>query len=227
MTVSRAARALLMTGSLAVVLGTSACSFSGIPVIPKDHCKTIKADSSEADIRADGQAGPLTPSGPIRMPVEPGTTQFTSGFGERWGAQHQGVDLAGPVGTKILAALDGIVVKSGTASGFGHWIVIDSNVDGKPVSTVYGHMFADGLHVREGQQVRSGDHIADIGNDGGSTAGLCVQIAELGLRINRGAALESAAFPVLEVQMRTGAPAVVSDVGDVITGAHLLAFTHM
>lgn len=168
MTVSRA-RALLMTGSLTVVLGTSACSLSGIPVIPKDHCKTVPADSSEADIRSDGQAGPLTPSGPIRMPVEPGTTQFTSGFGERWGAQHQGVDLAGPVGTKILAALDGIVVKSGTASGFGHWIVIDSNVDGKPVSTVYGHMFADGLHVREGQQVRAGDHIADIGNDGGST----------------------------------------------------------
>nr|CAR47820.1 putative secreted transglycosylase [Rhodococcus sp. PY11] len=113
-------------------------------------------------------------SGPIQLPVQPGTTTHTSGFGPRWGTHHHGDDLAGPVGTPILAALDGVVVAAGATGegpgvGFENWVIIDSNVDGSPVSTVYGHMFADGIHVTAGQQVTAGDHIADMGNAGSST----------------------------------------------------------
>ncbi len=91
-------------------------------------------------------------SGPIQLPVHPGTTTHTSGFGPRWGTHHHGDDLAGPPGTPILAALDGVVVAAGSTGegpgvGFENWVIIDSNVDGSPVSTVYGHMFADGIHV--------------------------------------------------------------------------------
>lgn len=114
-------------------------------------------------------ASPLTPSGPIGKPTRDGTTMMTSPFGQRWGTMHQGVDFAGPIGTPIYAALDGTVVKAGPAQGFGMWIVLDSIVDGKPVSTVYGHMYPNGVLVKEGQQVKVGDHIADIGNAGGST----------------------------------------------------------
>ncbi|MGW4336766.1 peptidoglycan DD-metalloendopeptidase family protein [Rhodococcus koreensis] len=172
MNIGGAQRALLLTGTISIVITTSACSL-GAPVIPRDPCRTVTSDStSGTGSIAEDLA--LTVSGPIRLPVEPGTTTYTSGFGERWGAQHQGVDLAGPVGTKILAALDGIVVKAGDSGegpgvGFENWVVIDSNVDGKPVSTVYGHMFANGIHIKPGQQVKAGDHIADIGNAGGST----------------------------------------------------------
>ena len=158
-------RQLLLVGAAAIVLGAAACSPT--PVIPRDPCRTIPDNSPESGPVTEDPA--LDISGPIRLPVEPGTTAFTSHFGERWGTQHQGVDLAGPVGTKILAALDGRVVASGPASGFGNWIVIDSNVEGKPVSTVYGHMFAGGLRVQAGQMVKAGDHIADIGNAGQST----------------------------------------------------------
>lgn len=160
-------RIVLLLGAASLAIATaSACS---LPVVaPRDQCRAVSSDSASAAGAAD-PVSPLPASGPIRLPVEPGSTSYTSGFGERWGSQHQGVDLAGPVGTPILAALDGTVVESGTASGFGHWIVIDSNVGGKPVSTVYGHMFENGLHVKAGQQVRAGDHIADIGNDGEST----------------------------------------------------------
>lgn len=167
-----ARRALLLSGAAAIVIGTSACSL-GAPVIPHDPCRNVPGSDGKGStsIADDLQ---LVASGPIRMPVEAGTTTFTSGFGERGGAQHQGADLAGPVGTKILAALDGRVVKAGDSGegpgvGFENWVVIDSNVDGKPVSTVYGHMFANGIHVKPGQQVKAGDHIADIGNAGGST----------------------------------------------------------
>ncbi|MDH6284521.1 peptidoglycan DD-metalloendopeptidase family protein [Prescottella agglutinans] len=169
-----ARRALLLAGAAAILLGTSACSL-GAPVIPHDPCRTAPSDDKSGGSK-DSIATQLDlkPSGPIRLPVEPGTTTFTSPFGERWGAQHQGDDLAGPVGTKILAALDGNVVKAGPSGegpgvGFENWVVIDSIVGGKPVSTVYGHMFADRIYVKPGQQVKAGDHLADIGNAGGST----------------------------------------------------------
>lgn len=162
-----ARRALLLSGAAAIVIGTSACSL-GAPVIPHDPCRNVPgSDGTGSNSIADDLK--LTASGPIRLPAEPGTTTFTSPFGARWGTQHQGVDLAGPVGTKILAALDGRVVESGPATGFGNWIVIDSNVDGTPVSTVYGHMFDNGLRVKTGDIVKAGDHIADIGNNGQST----------------------------------------------------------
>lgn len=79
---------------------------------------------------------------------------------------HQGVDFAGPIGTPIYAALDGVVVDAGPAAGFGNWIVIDSRVAGQPVSTVYGHMRAQSILVHPGQQVTAGQHIADIGDAG-------------------------------------------------------------
>ena len=99
-------------------------------------------------------------------PMREGTYTLSSGYGPRWGAFHRGVDFAAPIGTPIYAAMDGVVVDAGPASGFGLWIVIDSN-DGGPVSTVYGHMYV--LAVAKGDKVRAGQRIADVGNNGYST----------------------------------------------------------
>ena len=154
----------------------SACTGGAIIDLPKP-CRPAHSDSggTRADSTPDDSpAAALIPSGPIQHPTAPGTTTFTSGFGPRWGAMHNGVDFAGPVGTPIYAALDGLVVAAGssgegTGLGFENWVIIDSVVDGRPVSTVYGHMYANGIHVKPGQSVKAGDHIADIGNAGGST----------------------------------------------------------
>ncbi|MGW3483877.1 peptidoglycan DD-metalloendopeptidase family protein [Rhodococcus indonesiensis] len=167
MKTGRAARALLLTGAATVLFASTSCSLSSVPVLPKDPCR---ADTAQPGLFGDPDGvGTLAPSGPIRLPTAVGTTQLTSGFGPRWGTDHRGIDLAGPIGTPIYAALDGIVVDVGPASGFGTWIVIDSLVGDQPVSTVYGHMYPYGLRVREGQHVTAGQHIADIGNDGQST----------------------------------------------------------
>ena len=163
MTLRQRGAALLLAAVASTVVSTTACAPQ--PVIPHDRCKTTST-ASDPGAPAGGQ---LRASGPITAPTRAGTTAFTSGFGPRWGTEHQGVDFAGPIGTPIYAALDGLVVRSGTATGFGHWIVIDSLVGDTPVSTVYGHMFTDGLIAREGQQVRAGDHIANVGDDGQST----------------------------------------------------------
>ncbi|MGG7104571.1 peptidoglycan DD-metalloendopeptidase family protein [Rhodococcus sp. 24CO] len=109
----------------------------------------------------------IAPPGSFIKPVDPSLVEFTSPFGERWGEQHKGIDLAGPIGTPIYAATDGTVADAGEASGFGQWVVLDHVIDGQLTSTVYGHI--DTYVVEAGQQVRAGQQIATIGNRGQST----------------------------------------------------------
>lgn len=89
---------------------------------------------------------------------------YTSGFGARWGVQHLGIDVAGPIGTPIYSVADGVVIEAGPASGFGMWVRVLHD-DG--TVTVYGHV--DTTTVSEGQRVLAGDQIATMGNRGFST----------------------------------------------------------
>ncbi|MEU2174292.1 M23 family metallopeptidase [Nocardia sp. NPDC019219] len=93
---------------------------------------------------------------------------FTSGFGMRWGVQHLGIDIAGPIGTPIYAVADGTVIEAGPASGFGMWVRLLHD-DG--TVTIYGHI--DTATVSQGQRVLAGDQIATIGNRGFSTGPHC------------------------------------------------------
>ncbi|MGB6244601.1 transglycosylase family protein [Gordonia sp. (in: high G+C Gram-positive bacteria)] len=91
---------------------------------------------------------------------------ITSGFGPRGGAMHQGLDLAGTAGKPMFAAYDGVVDRAGSATGFGQWIVLRHNINGKRVDTVYGHMFEKDLLVKVGQKVTAGQEIAKVGYNG-------------------------------------------------------------
>ncbi|MET9631776.1 M23 family metallopeptidase [Lentzea sp. NPDC006480] len=96
--------------------------------------------------------------------VRPAAGDFTSGYGGRWGTMHLGIDIAGPIGTPILAAADGVILEAGPASGFGLWVRVQHE-DG--TITVYGHV--NDFIVREGQPVKAGQMIAHMGNRGFST----------------------------------------------------------
>ncbi len=96
--------------------------------------------------------------------VMPTRGMFTSGFGYRWGALHAGIDLAGPIGTPVYAASDGVVVDAGPTAGYGAWVKI-RHADG--TVTLYGHV--NTWDVQIGQRVFAGDQIATIGNRGNST----------------------------------------------------------
>ncbi|RBY95838.1 M23 family peptidase [Blastococcus sp. TF02-8] len=90
--------------------------------------------------------------------------RFTSGFGGRWGTFHYGIDLAAPMRTPEYAAVDGVVLRAGAASGFGLAVyILHDNGD----VTVYGHM--DKILVEPGQYVRAGETIALLGQRGQST----------------------------------------------------------
>ncbi|MBD2093933.1 M23 family metallopeptidase [Trichocoleus sp. FACHB-591] len=93
----------------------------------------------------------------------------TSGFGPRWGRMHNGIDIAGPVGAPIQAAADGIVISAGwNQGGYGNLVKIQ-HLNGSV--TFYAHN--QRLLVQQGQQVRQGQIIAELGSTGNSTGPHC------------------------------------------------------
>ena len=80
---------------------------------------------------------------------------------------HNGIDIAVPIGTPIKAVADGKVVEARTASGYGKMVVIEHNVNGKVVTSEYGHISK--WTVNKGQIISKGQTIALSGNLGTSS----------------------------------------------------------
>lgn len=100
---------------------------------------------------------------PLAMPVK-SAFRFTSGYGQRWGRAHQGIDMAGPVGTPIFATGDGVVTYAGWQRGYGNLIKIQHELG---TETRYGHLSK--IRVKVGQKVSRNSLIGDMGNTGRST----------------------------------------------------------
>lgn len=100
-------------------------------------------------------------AGMFNWPVE-GTV--TSGFGPRNGSFHEGVDIAAPAGTPVVAAADGQVIFSDELRGYGKVVIIRHNAH---YVTVYAHNRVN--WVKEGQFVRRGQRIAEVGQTGRTT----------------------------------------------------------
>jgi murein DD-endopeptidase MepM/ murein hydrolase activator NlpD len=78
---------------------------------------------------------------------------------------HPGLDISSPLGTKVEAPADGVVVSCGDKGGYGNAIVIDHKYG---IVTRYAHL--SGFNVKPGQRVKRGDVIGFVGNSGKSTA---------------------------------------------------------
>jgi murein DD-endopeptidase MepM/ murein hydrolase activator NlpD len=97
--------------------------------------------------------------------IWPAKGVLTSGFGQRWGRPHRGIDVANGTGTPIYASADGVIEKAGwNNGGYGNVVDIRHN-DGS--MTRYGHNSK--ILVQAGQPVRQGDTIALMGSTGFST----------------------------------------------------------
>ena len=77
---------------------------------------------------------------------------------------HNGIDLAAPSGSPILAAYNGTVVAADYNSTMGNYIMINH---GAGLYTIYMHCSA--LYVSKGQDVTSGTKIGAVGSTGRST----------------------------------------------------------
>ena len=86
---------------------------------------------------------------------------INSGFGPRGTSFHDGIDIAAPEGTPILAIERGEVIYSDQLRGYGNMVILRHQ--GGMVS-VYAHNQVN--LVREGQQVGKGEVIAKVGSTG-------------------------------------------------------------
>ena len=162
---TRADLALTSAGSPAAGGALDAATTGVLAVSPGSdraaapHAASLAKARKVADAAAAREAAARAPKF-----VQPAQGRFTSGFGARWGTSHKGVDIANAIGTPIVSVADGTVIESGPASGFGMWVRVQLT-DG--TINVYGHV--NRSYVTEGQKVRAGEQIAEIGNRGEST----------------------------------------------------------
>lgn len=111
----------------------------------------------------------------------PNYTRISSPFGNRMHPTlgvvkfHNGVDLAAPAGSPILAAYDGTVISAAYNSSMGNYVMINH---GDNIYTIYMH--ASALYVSTGQKVSKGETIAAVGTTGRSTG----NHLHFGVRVN-------------------------------------------
>lgn len=115
-----------------------------------------------AALIGEGTTGPvaLSASG-LAWPVR---GRVTSEFGPRWGRMHQGMDIAAPTGTPIVASKAGRVTFAGQQGGYGTIVILDH---GGGFSTVYPHQSR--LAATRGDSVDQGEVIGYVGCSGSCT----------------------------------------------------------
>lgn len=77
---------------------------------------------------------------------------------------HEGLDIAAPYGSPIMATADGVVTFAGPLAAYGNVVFVDH---GYGFSTFYGH--CSSYRMRQGQRVRRGEVIAYVGTTGRTT----------------------------------------------------------
>ncbi len=82
----------------------------------------------------------------------------------RYKGRHKGIDLTAPTGTAVFAALDGQVILAGKHKAYGNYVMVEH---GNGVMTLYAHHRMN--LVREGDIVRRGQKIAEVGRTGNAT----------------------------------------------------------
>lgn len=120
--------------------------------------------SSNGGGSGGGGSAPAVSSGYWTRPAA-GT--LTSGLGMRWGEYHAGIDIANRVSVPILAAADGVVIRSYYSNSYGNCIFVSHYYNGQVYTTVYAHMSS--RVVGEGAVVKKGQTIGYMGNTGYST----------------------------------------------------------
>jgi murein DD-endopeptidase MepM/ murein hydrolase activator NlpD len=112
---------------------------------------------------------PTPPStGAHRLPIS-GPFSYGDGFGvDRPGHMHQGIDLLAPKGTPILAPRSGTVTKVAyQAGGAGYYVVLSGT--GEVYDYVFMHMIKGSVLVTQGETVKIGQQIGNLGSTGASS----------------------------------------------------------
>jgi len=147
---------------------------------------SASSSSKTTVIRRPAGAAPTIASQPAPAPLPP-AGPAPKGWG--WpangiligkfssnGSLNKGIDIAGDLGQPVLAASDGTVVYAGSGlRGYGELVIIKHS---DTYVSAYGH--SRRLLVREGQQVKVGQTIAEMGSTGTDRVKLHFEIRRQG-----------------------------------------------
>lgn len=101
--------------------------------------------------------------------IKPLEGEITSRFGIRNPTvatvpkYHTGIDIARVTGTVIISAIDGTVELVSSEGDYGNHVKITNG----EISTLYAH--CSEIYVKEGEQIKQGQHIAEVGETGNVT----------------------------------------------------------
>ena len=130
----------------------------------RDNIQTYRSNNG-AELPPLSAPDTYLPNSPVQGYIWPAQGELSSGYGWRWGRMHNGIDIAGPIGTPILAAAAGVVTYAAwDEGGYGNLVEIQ-HPDGS--ITRYAHN--DRIWVRAGQRVQQGQQISEMGSTGYST----------------------------------------------------------
>ncbi|MHA6669928.1 M23 family metallopeptidase [Homoserinimonas sp. A447] len=104
------------------------------------------------------------PNGTIQWPFP--SSPVLSSYGPRGGSFHNGTDFFPGGGTPIGAISDGVVTAATSNGGWGNYVVVQHNINGQVVESLYAHMRYGSMTVAAGQQVSVGQFLGAVGDTG-------------------------------------------------------------
>ncbi|HUG85890.1 MAG TPA: peptidoglycan DD-metalloendopeptidase family protein [Euzebya sp.] len=122
------------------------------------------SSGSDGGSSGGGEAAPAPPPASGGTFSWPTSGAVTSGFGPRWGRQHEGIDIANGSGTAVAASRGGTVIQAGTLGGYGNIVLI---AHGGGFVTAYAHL--ESIAVSNGQSVSTGTYLGGMGCSGSCT----------------------------------------------------------
>lgn len=155
-----------------ILAGQGAAIQKAIELEQQRQREAAAAASRAASKNSSGGGGGSAVAAP---PVSSGTFtrpaagRLSSGFGYRGfngGGFHYGVDIAQSGTVPIVAAADGVVIRSYYSTSYGNCVMIAHSINGQTYTTVYAHMSS--RSVGDGAVVSKGQQIGYMGNTGDS-----------------------------------------------------------
>jgi len=142
-------------GDLIMIKAPAGSKAAAKPVDKKPQVDSSKADASKTDTKADDSKPEMVAEPGIRLSW-PAKGKVTQEFSE----SNKGINIAGKLGEPVTAAADGKVVYSGNSlRGYGNLVIVKHD---NTYLTAYA--YNKNLLVKEGDAVKKGQKIAEMGD---------------------------------------------------------------